>query len=235
MEYEQFVKSEWEKAFAEDFSFLRSIPSSKVLPKIALIMKHKELFTLDFMYKMATDRASIPKETIEEVWRMYNEEKVSSLSYKSVNHIKSVLKHYIKKCHDDEEKEILEKAQTAYEKISTPKAKDTRKAFFPIIEKAFNAKPKNDGGGCWSIPTPIKNRPMRLVLDFGGRFSTMRYWIDVFPDQKPDKIVFTSYEKIMGFSEPDWDLMRSDTLEQNAKIFIETVNRTIQALKEALK
>ena len=57
----------------------------------------------------------------------------------------------------------------------------------------------------------------------------------MFPDLKPDKIVFISYEETMGLYEPDWDLMRSDLLEQHADVFIKVVQRAIKAIESGFR
>ncbi len=234
MNFNKFIKSEWGEAFKKDFAFLKNIPSSKVLSMISLCSKHKDLLTLEYLIKEASDPYSIEEELRKEVFLMQNREQ-NSLKFQPVNTIKSIITNQLSTSEDNEKIELLEKAQAAYENISTPKAKETRKVFFPILEDAFKSKPQNKGGGCWSISIQVNDRPVEFILDFGGRFSTMRYWIDIFPDQKPEKYVSTSYEDIMGLSEPDWDLMRSDSLEQHAYVMIEVVQRTIKAISEGLK
>ncbi|MCP3874272.1 MAG: hypothetical protein GY699_14095 [Desulfobacteraceae bacterium] len=235
MDFDSFVKEEWENAYKEDFALFKRIPSSSVLSMIALYEKNKDFFTLEMIIKLALDRFSLPKEILEKIFLMESNEGTQSYSYLPVNQIKAIIENRISECEDHEERELLKKAQSVYKDISTPKAAETRKAFFPKLKKVFGVKPVNEGGGVWTISTPVNDHPMKLALDFGGRFSTFRYWIDVFPDNKPTKIVFLTYEKIMGFSDLDWNLMRTDLLDVHSDILIEVAQKTIKAISKELK
>jgi len=231
MKYSMFIKSEWKMAFEDHFSFLRTIPSSNVLTMIALIEKNSSLLSLDFVEKLALKDPSIKREMILEIFKMQSKEK-GDLKYLPIKDLKYRLNHYLTQCNNNNERTSIQTILSAYENIDSPNAKEIRKAFFPLMEEAFTAKPQNEGGGCWSISINSKKGSMKLILDFGGRFSTFRYWIEIPQKENPQKTTSASYERILGLSEPDWDLMRTDILDQHAMVFINVVNRTIVSISE---
>jgi hypothetical protein len=229
MKFFKFVDCEWDDAYSENFTFLRKIPSSSVLSQLSVILKNKEGINNDFWKKWANRSTDIPQEKYMELALQFLAEEESSLSYLPIKDLKELINNRLPTCDDEKEKELLIKFQSEHKDVTTPNSIEIRKIFLPKIESAFHSKPQNNGGGCWIIPLPVEGKPMELVLDVGGR-AKRNDFVDVFPDMKPEKIVFVSYEKIMGFSKPDWNLMRSDMLPHYAEILVEAVKRTIKAI-----
>jgi len=165
---------------------------------------------------------------------LQKEEEASSFKYLPINHIKQIVKNRLTICADDEERVALEDCQSTLKDIWTPTATETRKAFFPLLSDAFNCKPKNLGGGCWAFEIIVSNKKMNLVLDFGGRFRTFNYYVDVDPEKFPKSFSVT-YETILGFHEPDWDLMRPDLLSDHARVFLQIANKILEAVASTIK
>lgn len=227
MDFSSFVQSEWSIAFENRFRFLKRIPSSGVLPSVAVFEAHPEMFTPEFVVRMAVNPSMVPKETRDLVFRMFSKERSA---YIPVRDIKEIIRNRLRICENDEERGQLEEARALYENVSTPSAKDTRQVFFPRLKAALGSKPRNLGGGNWGFPVILGNRQMELVLDFGGLHTGFRHSIDVIPDKSPSTILFVSYEEIMGFGYAPWDLMQDKHLDQHAETFVEVVNRTLRAL-----
>jgi len=232
MNFNSFIQKEWQLEFENDFSFMELMPSSYVRSVMEIYKRDEAKYSFDYVYKFTTHSSDISKKEREYLFHIFSEERVSSWSYLSINHLKTIIKNRLSSCSIDE-KNMLEDLQNHYHNISTPTAKQIKKCFFSKLENNFNNKFKSDGGGCWSLPIKIHNQNSDLVVDFGG-WSVMTYWIDVFPTQKPHNIVFASYEDIMGLSKPNWDLMRTDLMEEHSDIFLETINRTIEAVSSSL-
>ena len=238
MDYSSFIDSEWNSAFQNGFSFFKEIPSSHVQSMVAIIEANPSFLNPEFLKNRAAVPASVPEDKRMRIHLMRNEEEVSGdwLKYLPTNRRKTMIAHFLSPekhwaREDSEElRPLLERLQTEYENIRTPNARETRKAFFPELKSALKADPRNGGGGCWVFPVTVGDKAMELVLDFGGNYTTLTYWIDVYPDKKPQQIVFVSYEEILGFGRPDWNLMRSDHLQHHSVIFVEVVSRTMKAI-----
>ena len=234
MDFTSFIHSELTSAWDDKFKFIKSIPDPQVLSMIDLIESYPDLLSLDFLIQNATSPSSIPEEARMALFRMKSLVEVSSNKYQSVKNIKTITKNRLKICKDDNERTKLEETLAEYENLQTPKAKDIRKIFFPVLSYELNTKPNNDGGGCWSFDISIARKDMQLVFDFGGR-ATFNYFVDVFPKEKPKNTLFLSYESILGFGKPDWELMRLDLLENHVVVFVEVMKRTFNALFTAMK
>jgi hypothetical protein len=243
MDYSTFIDSEWSNAFEQGFSFFKEIPSTHVQSMIALIEANPSLLNLEFLKERAKIPGGIPKDTRMRIHFMQNEEQGRGdwLKYLPINHIKSMVanllspeKHSAKE--DSEElQSLLERLKAEYESVRTPNAKETREAFFPELISALQVNPRNVGGGVWIFQIELEGKSMELALDFGGNYTTLTYWIDIYPDRKPKQTVFASYEKISGFGKPDWNLMRSDRLQHHSCAFVEVVSRTMRAISITMK
>ena len=81
MKFLNFVDSEWEDAYYENFAFLRKIPSSSVLSQLSVILKNKEGINKDFWKNWANRSIDIPQEKYMELTLQILAEEESSFSY----------------------------------------------------------------------------------------------------------------------------------------------------------
>ncbi len=233
MDFTQFRQEQWDIISKDKFSFLKSIPSSYVRSTISLFESDQEIFTHEDLQQMVVDPQSISQKIKLAQFIMQSQKQGSSFEFTPIKEIKSIIKHRLKKCDDPEERVKLEKIAALYHDVSTPNAKETRKVFFPKLTEELKDDPKNSGGGCWAFPLTVNSKPVELVLDFGGRFTTFTYWVDVYQDKKSEKNISISYEKILGFAKPNWDLMRTDLLEDHVEVFIKALRYVLRAVEIA--
>ena len=128
MDFTRFRQEQWKKISHDNFSFLKSIPSSYVRSNIALFEKEKDLFTPEVLQKMIEypDRVSREFKTAQFIFQSIVE--TNSLEFKPINEIKSIVKNRLKKCNDPKKKKHLEEIADQYHAVYTPGS--TRKPIF---------------------------------------------------------------------------------------------------------
>jgi hypothetical protein len=111
----------------------------------------------------------------------------------------------------------------------TAKASTVRKALNPVLKAEFGAKLTASGYGTWVVPVSTSCTTYQLELDFGGMAPGFRHRT-LLPLLRHNHWVGTGYEGALGFGSVNWDLIRSDMLDQQLELLIANVRKVLARL-----
>jgi len=224
----KFIKKEWEVLLATDFLYMDRTPSTWVRASTAAYRKYPEIFTLSYLSSRHMEEKSH-----DELHKRYMlcEKETHEFELMPFKERHKLVDDMITKETDTEKRDILVEWKDKFSDATTPTAKQIRKVLFPRLRDKFNEKESNEGGGCFYFPFKLDGETGRLLFDFGG-MRTFNYMI--FLPCKPDdekRHLTLTYEEILGIGDTNWNLLRTDQLEQDADFFIETFDKLTSIIK----
>ncbi len=223
---------EWRQHIADDFRGIDGIPSRLVSPMGELFRSDREKFNLSYFMKFS--ERTLDREERRKVREEAQEiQGANWMRYEPVADIKLVTKLRIAHMAPSEGRTRLEEVLAGMDHVDTPKSTQIRSVLQPMLKERFGTKLASQGGGNWAAPLISTGMPLNLHFDF-GRFSRgFNYEIRLpITLQSTNSPMALSYESALGFSSWDWDLIRSDLLEEQLQLLFQNISKVLTWLSQ---
>lgn len=221
----QWVWTEWSALLSGEMALLRQIPSSGVQKFCDVVSGRKE-YDLGFMARLA--EGSVTRAERMSLWERQRD--ISSPWYLPVAQLKDQLRWLSLHC-DGEARDRASCHLEALSGVHTPKAAEFRRVIGLLIKREYGSKFVPSGWGSWIAPLEIAGMGGFLEIDFGGMAHGFRYQLRIsVPDFKYPLDV--AYERSLGILSADWDLIRSDAMEQQAIFLLSLVKKMQHAFED---
>jgi len=231
-EIDVLIEEEWSRHISDNYLWLSKIPSSEIAVYCHVFQANPEKYNVEFLSKKS--RWLLSEEEKDDLWNEYLKERSDRermSQYEAFSDIKRRFKYqidHLEPAHKDLKK--YEEIWNSISIIDTPKSTEIRKVLKPMLKNMFDTKLVSHGGSSWKAPLSVNNLPISLDFDFGGFSRGFRYSLTLPLQTEGHWRAYTSYEDVLGFNTPPWDLLRTDILSEQLVQLSEVITKMLSWL-----
>lgn len=225
------IEAEWRAHFADKFVRLRRTPSRGVRCVCDVLLDEDQPWGLDFVLRLS--RAETTAEERQAFFRAADKVYRSGVrDVMPVNDLRFFLRRQFEDTDDVALRTQIAEEFAALGDVTLPKAAATRRVLFPLLKSRFGTSISSGGNGEYAMDLPGGAIPLRLWLDFGGFTRGLRWEVSVAQRYLPRNLhsVGSSYEQLLGIVVGDWDLLRTDRIEEDATLLMERIDAASRVL-----
>jgi len=221
------IAAEWQGHLADGLAALRRTPSGAVRSLCDAILADPAHYTHDLLVRMAAGDLS-------QAERMRNAHALQQFQGPDTVAVFLLRGGYgfrIAAAQDPIERARLQAELEALGDVQTPSAPALRKALFPLLSARFGGKPAKLRGTEYQVPLgPVGTASLALRLDFGGMARGLRWAVTV-TGAGGLRYGAASYEELLGLPAPEWDVLRTDRLNDDLALLLERVEGCLSLVR----